>query len=219
MSKKAAVILYPCFSMQEISCLTEALTVYFGRELDVYASSAQPVRSENGFLVVPDRTLDAFCISDYDCVILPGAANPLYALFDEALIAFLRTLRGESILIAAICSAPMLLAKARLLDGVRYTASVWEEINEYLTFIPRRNIVRKPLVRDGNIITAVGAAFREFAVETVRALGIDGCPDGLFLPPARDMAEEELIFHMRDEDFEEFKLEYQAFAEAKTTKE
>ncbi len=214
MPKKAAVILYPYFSMQEISCLTEALTVCFGRELDVYASSAQPVRSEDGFLVMPDRMLDAFCISDYDCVILPGAANPLYALFDESLIAFLRTLRGTDILIAAICSAPLLLAKAGLLDNVRYTASVWEEINEYLAFIPRKNIVRKPFVRDGNIVTAVGAAFREFAEETVRALGIDDCAEGLFPPPARDIAEEELIFHMRGEDFEEFKREYRAFADA-----
>ncbi len=36
-NKKKTVIIYPHFSMQEIRCLTEDLTVVFGETLDVYA--------------------------------------------------------------------------------------------------------------------------------------------------------------------------------------
>ena len=36
--KKFAVILYPDFSLQEITCLTSALTVWFGEKLDFIAS-------------------------------------------------------------------------------------------------------------------------------------------------------------------------------------
>ena len=36
--KKFAVILYPDFSLQEITCLTSALTLWFGEKLDFIAS-------------------------------------------------------------------------------------------------------------------------------------------------------------------------------------
>ena len=41
MAKKAAVMIYPQFSMQEISCLTDALKVYFDIEIDVFASKKE----------------------------------------------------------------------------------------------------------------------------------------------------------------------------------
>jgi len=197
--------------MQEISCLTDALTVWFNRTVEVYASSTAPVRTEDGFLVLPEKTLDEFDVSAYECVILPGILNPLPALFDDELIAFLATLKDEEILVAAISSAPILLAKAGLLNSTRFTAGIWENINLNLDFIPQRNIERRPLVHDGRIITAIGFAFREFAMEVIRTLGIDECTNGLFNPVSKEYAPEELTYWMDPEDFEEFTAEYQSY--------
>lgn len=50
MAKKAAVMIYPQFSMQEISCLTDALKVYFDIEIDVFAQTQKaPCLSARGF--------------------------------------------------------------------------------------------------------------------------------------------------------------------------
>ena len=44
--KKAAVMLYPLFSLQEISCLTE-LFLFHGKEIVTYAAERAPVKSED----------------------------------------------------------------------------------------------------------------------------------------------------------------------------
>ena len=50
MAKKAAVMIYPQFSMQEISCLTDALKVYFDIEIDVFAQTQKsPLPKGRGF--------------------------------------------------------------------------------------------------------------------------------------------------------------------------
>lgn len=46
--KKFAVLLYPDFSLQEITCLTSALTVWFGERIDYIASENKEYRSEDG---------------------------------------------------------------------------------------------------------------------------------------------------------------------------
>lgn len=84
--KKFAVILYPDFSLQEITCLTSALTVWFGEKIDFIASGNREYQSEEGLRVLPTKTIADSQIADYDCVILPGTINPLPALFDEKLI-------------------------------------------------------------------------------------------------------------------------------------
>lgn len=214
--KKIAVVIYPHFSMQEISCLTAALTVWFEREIDVFAATKGIIKSEDNFQCVANKALDEFAAGDYEGIILPGILNPLPALFDEKLIAFLRRLKGEDILIAAISSAPMLLAKAGLLDGARFTSGIWEEIAVNLDFIPNENILRKPLVKDKNIITAIGFAFREFAAEVIRALGIDECKNGLFNGVNRALSEEELTYYMGDESFNDFIREYNEYCAQST---
>lgn len=61
-------------------------------------------------------------LDDYNCVILPGIINPLPALYDNKLINFLAELKNRDILIAAISSYPILLAKAGILDEVKFIA-------------------------------------------------------------------------------------------------
>ena len=45
---KFAVMLYPDFSLQEITCLTSVLSVWFGEKIDFISSGAQEVTSEEG---------------------------------------------------------------------------------------------------------------------------------------------------------------------------
>lgn len=181
--KKTAVMIYPHFSLQEITCLTSYLAIADEREQDVFASSMAPINSEEGFQVTANKTFSEFHAQDYSCLILPGIINPLPALFDEENIAFLRGLRETELLIASISSSPLLLAKAGLLVGRRFTSGVFEEILRGLDFVPQDGIVYQPVCKDGNLITASGIAFREFCFAVLQALEIPygdrqcGCVD------------------------------------------
>lgn len=68
---KFAVIVYPNFSLQEITCLTSALAVWFNEKIDYIASESKEYYSEEGVRVVPTKTVNETKITDYDCVILP----------------------------------------------------------------------------------------------------------------------------------------------------
>lgn len=212
-TKKAAIMIYPYFSLQEVSCLTAGLTIYYGYELAVFASSKEVMRSEEGFAVIADYTFDEFQADEFDCVILPGILNPLPALFNSKNIEFLRALANKDIVIAAICSAPILLAKAGVLENKRFVCSIFDEVIQHYDFIPEQNVQYKPILRDGNIITAHGFAYREFAVEVMHALGID-CGDNMFLP-AKEYTAENLCYKMGEQNFADFCSEYTEYAQGK----
>lgn len=52
---KFAVIVYPNFSLQEITCLTSALAVWFNEKIDYIASESKEYYSEEGVRVVPTK--------------------------------------------------------------------------------------------------------------------------------------------------------------------
>ena len=83
-----AVLLYPSASLQEITCLTAALSVWYGESIDYIAGEDKEYRSEEGLRLLPTKTAAEADPADYDCVILPGTIDPLPALHDEALVAF-----------------------------------------------------------------------------------------------------------------------------------
>lgn len=201
--KKAAVMLYPLFSMQEISCTTE-LFKFYDKEIVTFAAGGEAVKSEDGFTILPDKSFEDFQREDFDCLILPGIWEPLPVMLDERNIRFLEQFRGDSeLVIAAISSAPLLLGKAGLLEGKRFTHGVFEEFMDAFPMVPREGIVRTFLVEDGNLITAYGGAFREFAAAVGRKVGID-CSDSIFSPMAgKEYTEDDFIFHLPPEDMKE----------------
>lgn len=50
--KRFAVMVYPDFSLQEITCLTSALTVWFGESIDFIASENRVYQSEEEFQIL-----------------------------------------------------------------------------------------------------------------------------------------------------------------------
>ncbi|MBZ2133968.1 DJ-1/PfpI family protein [Streptococcus gordonii] len=202
--KKVLCIIYPNFSLYEVVCLTSTLALSFGIEIDYVGSDRGIITSEDGLACQPTRTLNEVVIEDYSCVILPGMINIAPALHDEKLISFLRSLNQQEILIAAISSAPILLAKAGLLKDTKFTGGIWQNFFDYFEFLPRENFKAKAVLQDKNIITAVGFAHQEFARKVLLSLGLVGNADNYF-KERNQYSEEELIFNLSEEEFAEMK--------------
>ena len=202
--KKVLCIIYPNFSLYEITALTSTLALSFDVTIDYVASDHSMVVSEDGLPCLPTKTLDQVCIEEYSCVILPGMVNIGPALQDEKLISFLKGLDEQDVLIVAISSAPLLLAKAGLLNDTKFTGGIWQNFFDYFEFLPRENFKAKAVLKDKNIITAIGFAHQEFARKVILSLGLAENTDNYF-KEQNDYAEEDLIFTLSDEEFDQVK--------------
>ena len=202
--KKVLCLIYPNFSLYEITALTSTLALSFDVTIDYVASDHSMVVSEDGLLCQPTKTLDQICIEEYSCVILPGMVNIGPALQDEKLISFLRDLGEQDILIASISSAPLLLVKAGLLNDTKFTGGIWQNFFDYFEFLPRENFQPKVVVQDKQIITAIGFAHQEFARRVILSLGLAENTDNYF-KERNDYSEEDLIFTLSDQEFDEVK--------------
>ena len=202
--KKVLCIIYPNFSLYEITTLTSTLALSLGVTIDYVASEYSIVISEDGLPCQPTKTLEQIRIEEYSCVILPGMVNIGPALQDEKLISFLRGLGEQDVLIAAISSAPLLLAKAGLLNDTKFTGGIWQNFFDYFEFLPRENFQPKVLVQDKQIITAIGFAHQEFARKVILSLGLAENTDNYF-KEKNEYSEEDLLFTLSDEEFDQVK--------------
>ena len=202
--KKVLCIIYPNFSLYEITALTSTLALSFDSTIDYATSDHSMVVSEDGLPCQPTKTLDQIRIEEYSCVILPGMVNIGPALQDEKLISFLRDLGEQDILIAAISSAPLLLAKAGLLKDTKFTGGIWQNFFDYFEFLPRENFQPKLVVQDKQIITAIGFAHQEFARKVILSLGLAENTDNYF-KERNDYSEEDLIFTLSEQEFDQVK--------------
>lgn len=96
-------------------------------------------------------------------------------------------------------SSPMLLAKTGILKDVKFTSGLFEETLNEFDFFEKENIERQPLVYDEehHILTAINIAFREFAIESGRLIGLQ-TDDRMFIGLRKDRPykPEELTFYM-----------------------
>ena len=208
--RKFAVMLYPNFSLQEITCLTSALTVWFGETIDFIGTESREYRSEESLRVLPTKTTAEARITDYDCVILPGTIDPLPALFDEDLIEFLRAGVGSDTVFAAISSSPILLSKAGVLDGKKFTSGYFMQMAEVFQFVEKDNFIHRGIVEDGNVITGIGMFFREFAEAVLKRFGYDIGTSFMRYSP-EDFTEDELTFYWSEEEYQEFLEELKGY--------
>lgn len=185
--------------MYEIVDLTSSLVLQYGIKVDYIAANKENILSEDGLICQATKTFDEVELNEYSCIVLPGMSDFTSALKDELLIQFLKQLKGKSIVIATISSAPILLAKAGLLEDITFTGGIWQNFFGYFDFLSKENFMPKTIHQDKNIITAIGFAHQEFAKKVLATLGL--CDDIEIV----EKPSEELIFNMSDEEFAEFK--------------
>ncbi|MEZ7570127.1 DJ-1/PfpI family protein [Streptococcus anginosus] len=198
---KIAVLLYPACSLQEITTLTLTLCLSFGQSLDYLASEKKVYTSEEGLQVIPDFTFAEVQNVKYDCIILPGTLEPFVSLYDSRLISFLERVDTKRTIVAAISSSPMFLGKAGLLRSRYYTGGLYMELVEYFSFLEKENFLHQPVVKDKNVITAIGFTYVEFSQTVLDALGLE-VPSDFFLRK-NSYTPEELTYHLETADYQE----------------
>ena len=175
--KKLALLVYPEFSLQEVMNLSRLFRWEYDIFTEVISSGKEPVKSEEGIVVLPQKTTDEFSVEDYSCLILPGCSDLTEVMKDKKIFEFLASFRENfDFPIGAICSGPMLLARAGVLKNKKFTASVFMDFFDFCPFLERENYVAAPEVVSGNIVTAGGNNFNGFAVKMAHLLGLQ-CPD------------------------------------------
>lgn len=175
--KKLALLVYPEFSLQEVMNLSRLFRWSFDIYTEVIATSKNLVKSEEGILVMPQKTTDEFTTNDSLCLILPGCSDFKAVFKDQKLFDFLSKFKNNhEFPIGAICSAPILLARAGILTDKKYTASIFMDFFDMCPFLNKNNYIAAPVVIDNNIVTAGGSNFNGFAITMARLLGYE-CPD------------------------------------------
>lgn len=198
---KIAILLYPACSLQEITTLTSTLCLSFGQSLDYLASEKKVYTSEEGLQVIPDFTFAEVQNVKYDCIILPGTLEPFVSLYDFRLISFLERVDTKRTIVAAISSSPMFLGKAGLLRSRYYTGGLYMELVEYFSFLEKENFLHQPVVKDKNVIIAIGFAYVEFSQTVLDALGLE-VPSDFFLRK-NSYTPEELTYYLETADYRE----------------
>lgn len=129
----------------------------------------EAVRASRGTVLVPDTSLDEALEEDYDLVALPGGQPGADHLDrDPRVHELLQKMAAREKYIAAICSAPKVLAHAGLLAGRRATAYPGALGAAELAGVDYRE---ETVVLDGRLITSRGPGTAlDFALALIELL-------------------------------------------------
>jgi 4-methyl-5(b-hydroxyethyl)-thiazole monophosphate biosynthesis len=137
----------------------------------VASTAAGPVRGSHDIEVAADTALASIVATGtadaVDMIALPGGMPGAEHLKKDPRIAeIVRRLRAAGRPVAAICAAPMVLAAAGVLDGLRATS-----YPGFLADAPGATVVGDAVVIDGGVITSRGPGTAlDFALALVEEL-------------------------------------------------
>jgi putative intracellular protease/amidase len=119
-----------------------------------------------------DQVIKEVDIDSIDLLIIPGG-NPAPLADNRELKSFVEKLVHKNKKIAGICGGASLLAAFGILDGKKCTgdSSGVKPASDESKYYARATVSDEYVVVDGNIITAQGQAYAEFAVELAYQMG------------------------------------------------
>jgi protease I len=140
-----------------------------GLEVSVASTSLDICKGALGAEVKPDILVKDIKVNDFDAIVFVGGQGAVQYWNDALAHKLAQDSLSANKIVAAICIAPVILAKAGLLKGKR--ATVWAtEAGQILC--NGAQYTKKNVEIDGNIITAAGPfAARQFAEEIIKAVG------------------------------------------------
>ncbi len=141
-------------------------------ELDVVTASLERglVEGAHGIRVEPDAWIDEVDLDAIDAIVLPGGMSGTRALMaDERVLGLVRRLAAEERITAAVCAAPLVLAKAGVVSDAAITSH--PAVREELSAGGGEVVATPRVVESGHVITSQGPGTSiEFALALVARL-------------------------------------------------
>jgi protease I len=167
MNKRVLMLIAPDNFRDEEFFETKKILEDSGIKVTVANSTGQPSKSMFGKIVTPDKNFYDVDSGEYEAIVFIGGSGTT-AYFDNKQAQNLAKEFNESgKIVAAICLAPVIFARAGLLSGKKATVfpSERNEINAVGTYTGSK------VERDDNIITGSGPeAAKEFGKTIAEAL-------------------------------------------------
>ncbi|MBU5678891.1 MAG: DJ-1/PfpI family protein [Candidatus Aenigmatarchaeota archaeon] len=135
----------------------------------IASSSLQEAIGMFGKRVKPNITIEDVDVNDYDAIIFVGGSGAKEYFDNKVALEIARKANENNKILAAICIAPVILARAGVLEG--RNATVWN--GEFIDELKKNGAIYtgKDVEIDGNIITANGPqAAEKFGKEIEKAL-------------------------------------------------
>lgn len=118
-SVSVGMVLFPDLTQLDLTGPYEVFARTPGAEVNLLASSLDPVRSEGGLAIVPDATFAG--APRLDVLFVPGGAGVLAAMEDREILGFLVERESEARYVTSVCTGSLVLGAAGLLRGYRAT--------------------------------------------------------------------------------------------------
>lgn len=130
----------------------------------VIAETKEPIPSERGLFILPDRTLDENI--DLDLVLIPGGLGVNRLMENEKVLNWLKEKSKTSKYISSVCTGSLVLAAAGLLNGYKATTH-WLSL-DVLKLFPEIDVKEDRVIIDRDRITGGGVtAGIDFALQVV----------------------------------------------------
>ena len=154
-----AILLIPQFTMLALFSVLEPLRIanrYVARHYrwKLLSVDGQPVADRNGVKVAVDGALDD--IGEARTLIVVADA-PASRRIERTVLPRLRQVSRRGVLVGGIDTAPMLLARAGLLNGKTATAH-WEVLGSFREQFPQVNVVARLFEIDRTCFTSAGGS-------------------------------------------------------------
>ncbi|TXI61369.1 DJ-1/PfpI family protein [Mycolicibacterium mageritense] len=165
---RIAMLIYPGFTTLDLVGPQQVLSALPDTTVHLVAKTADPVTTDSGITIAPDRSF-ADCEPQYDLLFIPGGRGTEIMVRDDATLAFVRTIATNARYLTSVCTGSLILAAAGLLDGYR-AASHWA-FREFLAAygaIPddRRVVVDRDRMTGGGVTAGIDFALQLAAVLT-----------------------------------------------------
>lgn len=171
---KFAVLYYDGFSEFEIvlACL-----FFKEEELLTVGLEGKEYRSEGNQRFLADQTLAEMDVDSLDLFIIPGG-EPDLLVDNEILKDVIERLLAGGKIVAGICGGASALAGMGFLDGKKCTGmgSGKDTDRPSWSYFANTDFSEDHVVVDGNLITAQGQAYVEFAIELARQMDLGEDP-------------------------------------------